>query len=193
MYALRLFTATLFLALVLAMQRRALVPVAGFFLVSLAVFLVGRLHARRLRRLGFGTAILDIAFFCGLNMFTLHGTQIDEVRARLLLLPAWSSSCSSGSSACSVVSSSPRPSSPSSRSASCSRGWARGGRSRARCSSSPSRGRWGGSSSAGSSGSSTRWRASRSRASGSGATSRRPSPTASPRTARRAPRASTAR
>jgi adenylate cyclase len=85
-FALRLFTASLFLALVLATQRNALVPVFGYFLASALVFLLGRWHAHRLRRLGFGTAMLDIAFFCGLNAVTFHGDLAYDVRSRLLLL-----------------------------------------------------------------------------------------------------------
>jgi adenylate cyclase len=85
-YGLRLFSSTLFVALVLATRREVFVPVLGYFLTSLVVFILGRRYPRRLRRLGLGTTIPDMVFLCGLNAVTFHGDQVDEVRARLLLL-----------------------------------------------------------------------------------------------------------
>jgi class 3 adenylate cyclase len=77
-YALRLFSAVLWLAVTLAVGRRGMVPIGAYALVSSLVFGLGFRRPRTLRRVGFGTTIPDLVFLFTFHLFLNRPDTSDE-------------------------------------------------------------------------------------------------------------------
>jgi adenylate cyclase len=86
-YLLRLCASGLWLSVTLAFRREQLAVVGAYIVVASVVFGVGRRHPRALRRLGFGTAIPDIAFIFALRL-TPAPAGVDVTRDRLMAFAA---------------------------------------------------------------------------------------------------------
>jgi class 3 adenylate cyclase len=85
-FALRAFSAALWLVAGLVTGREALFAIVGYLLVATVVLAVGWRHPRAVRRWGFGTGIPDIAFLFLARYFGHFVAGTDPVRVYLLTI-----------------------------------------------------------------------------------------------------------
>jgi adenylate cyclase len=85
-YALRLFSASLWFIVALILRRQILALVGGYIVVAATILAVGWRHARAVRRMGLGTTIPDIAFLVVVHLVAPGAMGPDPIRSQLLAL-----------------------------------------------------------------------------------------------------------